>query len=175
MLDHPLPKGILVWLDKHEMFECQHAAANRWRYARSTGIENKRADGSRSDNDVDVLGIKGEVAVAKLLGLSYDRIFTVGTDDGSDLNFKGITIDVKSTFHEGGRLLLRRELRSEVAVLVVPTKDDNVMRVVGYTDAKHYERHKVVDSIGGKPTECLRQDALLPIDMLWSMGVKRAG
>lgn len=175
MQAQPLPKGILVWLDGYEMSECQHAAANRWRYARSTGIQNKRADDSRSDNDVDVLGMKGEVAVAKLLGLSYDRIFKVGTDDGSDLNFKGITIDVKSTFHEGGRLLLRRELRSEVAVLVVPTREDNVMRVVGYTDAQHYARNKVVDIIGGKPTECMRQDALIGMDALWSMGMKRAG
>jgi len=86
-------------------------------------------DQSRTDGDIDVIGVMAEVAVAKLLGLDYDRILAIGTDDGSDLVFNGITIDVKSSFYQTGRLMLRRELRSEVAVFVVPTREGNVMRV----------------------------------------------
>jgi hypothetical protein len=172
----PLPaKGILVWLDAGEMGQCDRAAAARWRYARSTGIQNKRVDKSRTDSDVDLLGIRAEVAVAKLLGINYDHLLTPSVDDGTDLMFKGISIDVKSTFHETGRLILRRELRAEVAVLVVPTAEVNVMRVVGYTTPDHFKRCKSIEAMGGRQVECLRQDALLTVDALWSMGMDRAG
>lgn len=164
-------RGIPVWLDSAEMVECERAAKNRWQYARSSGIGNQRKDQSRSDNDVDWVGIRSEVAVAKLFGLGYERIFRVGTDDGSDLNFKGVSIDVKGTFHANGKLILRRELRADVAILVTATQSSDVMRVVGYSTASHYKAHMEPFLMSGNWVDGVRQENLMPVEGVWAMGV----
>ena len=55
-----------VRLTRSEMSEVKQAAALRWQLARASGVVNQRQD-IRSDADIDLLGLKAEMAVAKAL------------------------------------------------------------------------------------------------------------
>ena len=48
----------------------EQAATLRWQLARASGIDNQRRD-ARSDADIDLIGVKAEMAVAKVLQLPY--------------------------------------------------------------------------------------------------------
>jgi hypothetical protein len=69
-------------------------------------VFNQRKDNSRSDDDVDKLGLKGEFVVSKLFNINFNPSL-IGIDDGCDLWINEISIDVKSTFYENGKLLFK--------------------------------------------------------------------
>ena len=73
-----------VILSQEELDQCKDAASRRSNYARSTKIKNQRVDKSKSDKDVDYIGMVGELAVAKALGLEMDFEKVVGVDYGID-------------------------------------------------------------------------------------------
>ena len=66
------------------MLECKQAATLRWQLSRAMGVPNQRKDTNRNDNDVDQLGIKGETAVAKVLGCRHN-VFQYSSDYGVDM------------------------------------------------------------------------------------------
>ena len=54
---------MLVSLTQKEVAQCHQAAAMRWQLARASGVVNQRRDKGRSDADLDLLGVKAELAV----------------------------------------------------------------------------------------------------------------
>ena len=72
-------KEMFVPLSPAELSACRQAATFRWQMARAAGVENQRRDGNRSDEDVDYLGIRAELAAAKLYGLDYSP-YRLGVD-----------------------------------------------------------------------------------------------
>lgn len=158
---------VKVRLSRQEMSEAKQGATMRWQMARASGIGNqKRA--SVGDDDLDLLGIKAEQAVAKLLSLGYTAA-RVGVDDGSDLWFGGMSIDVKATFHQTGKLLFKSldAFRADCAILVTATDEDDVMSVIGGIGRSVFvEMHQVVD-FGYGPCCTMDQDAIWPIEQMW--------
>ena len=59
-----------VRLTRAEMAMAEQAATLRWQLARASGVGNQRRD-ARSDADIDLIGVKAEMAVAKVLQLPY--------------------------------------------------------------------------------------------------------
>ena len=59
-----------VRLTRAEMAMAEQAATLRWQLARASGVDNQRRD-VRSDADIDLIGVKAEMAVAKVLQLPY--------------------------------------------------------------------------------------------------------
>lgn len=125
--------GLLIKLSLPEMSLCKQAASMRWQLARVAGVFNQRKD-KRSDEDIDYLGIRAEAAVAKAYGLEHHPTM-IGIDDGVDLFDGETTIDVKSTWHSEGRLLIKSKeaAKADVFVLVTDTPQDHVMNILGWT------------------------------------------
>jgi len=90
-----------VRLKRSEIAIAQQAAALRWQLARASGVENKRIDQTRTDNDVDLLGIKAEIAVAKIFDIPFSAS-ELGVDSGNDLfinaGARELSLQVKATF-----------------------------------------------------------------------------
>ena len=54
---------MIVTLSRKELSDCKQAATLRWQLARLSGVANQRKDKGRTDQDLDFLGIKAELAV----------------------------------------------------------------------------------------------------------------
>ena len=80
-------------------------AEMRYSSNRTAGVKNDKRANERSNKDVDVVGLAGELAVAKYLNLYTDlTIFT--RKGGADLiTHTDKSIDVKTTFYDNGKLL----------------------------------------------------------------------
>ena len=110
---------MIVTLSRKELSDCKQAATLRWQLARLSGVTNQRKDKGRTDQDLDFLGIKAELAVSKVFDLDFNP-FQLGVDDGADMFLHNISIDVKSTFYPHGKLLFKskKSFKSNCSVLV---------------------------------------------------------
>lgn len=152
------------------MLECKQAAALRWQLARASGVANQRKDSNRNDNDVDLLGIKAEIAVSKVLGCNHN-VFQLGVDDGVDMFLGDISIDVKSTFHENGKLLFKslEAFRANCSVLVTACDQDDVMIIAGYIPRKNFKSDALETDLGHGNCFTMEQIYLRPIEGLWKV------
>jgi hypothetical protein len=142
-----------------------------------SGVGNQRKDGSRSDNDIDYLGVRAEFAVASLLQLDYEPS-ALGIDDGADMWCGGVNIDVKSTFHQNGRMLFKSKsaFKSMVCVLVSSTENDSVMNVRGWAAAVDFSKNSFEVDLSHGPCWIMENEMLRPMPDLWSrLAKKRVG
>ena len=121
-----------VRLSPKEIAECEQAANFRGALARASGVVNQRKDSSRSDYDIDLTGIKGELAVAKVYQAEFN-VFNFGIDSGVDMFIEGVAIDVKSTTHLNGKLLFKSKesFKSPYAILAIVI-DPDIVRIAGW-------------------------------------------
>lgn len=159
-----------VRLSRQEMFECEQAAVLRWQLARASGVINQRKDNNRNDNDIDLLGIKAEIAVSKVLECNHN-VFQLGVDQGVDMFLGDITIDVKSTFHETGKLLFKslEAFKAGCSVLVTASEEDDVMIIAGYTTRKIFKKEAQETNLGHGNCFTMEQIYLRPIESLWKV------
>lgn len=157
-----------VKLTLEEMLQCKQAATLRWQLARASGVENQRKDQGREDSDIDLLGIKAELAVSKVFGCNYS-VFQLGVDDGADMFLGDISIDVKSTFHENGKLLFKSlpAFKASCSILVTATEKDNVMSLAGYVPRKQFHQEAKEDDLGHGICFTMAQMRLRPVEGLW--------
>ncbi len=143
-----------------------------------------------SDDEVDVLGMIGEYAVAKYFGLSPDYSATVCGDDGSDLLWNGLRIAVKYNHRWMGYLMVEERANDDVRrghlcdlsadIVVLATGKCNpptvctcrraggiVVALAGWcTKNEFLERmHKRDLGLGGR--YIVTQDKLNPMHALW--------
>ena len=156
-----------VRLSRSEIASAQQAAAFRWQLARASGVTNPRRD-TRSDADIDLLGLKAEIAVAKALHLPY-RASDLGIDSGADMWSDDVGIDVKSTFYQTGKLLFKSldAFVADYAILVTASEDKDVMRVVGGMGRERFGADSVEVDLGRGPCWVAPQDILTPIEGVW--------
>ena len=158
---------MLVKLTNRELSDARKAASGRWKLSRAAGVVNqKRA--AESDEDLDLLGIKAEIAVAKLLRLDYSP-FDLGIDDGMDMWFGDKSIDVKATFHETGKLLFKslEAFRADCGILVTKTQDDSVMNVAGGCSRQRFLQEAEHVDLGRGKCYVMQQENLQPIQQVW--------
>jgi hypothetical protein len=139
----------------------------RWQMARASGIGNQKRAGM-SDAELDLIGIKAEMAVAKLLCLDY-MAARLGVDDGSDLWFGDVSIDVKASIYPTGRLLFKslEAFRADCAILVTTTNEDDVMSVIGGISRASFTTGHTVSDLGRGECLTMEQDEIWPIEEMW--------
>ena len=164
---------IKIKLSASDMADCRQAANFRWQLGRMSGMVNQKVDESRSEDVVELLGVKAELAVARCLGIPH--FYQPGFDDGSDMYLGDISIDVKATFHPSGQLLFRtaEHFKASCAVLVTSTDADDVMLLAGWLPRKQFLERAVEVDLGHGPTLACKQGELLPISELWNADQKR--
>lgn len=159
--------GLLIKLTKSDMSLCRQASSLRWQLARASGIVNQRRD-DRSDQDIDYLGIRAEAAVSKAYNVPYHPT-SLGVDDGVDMYAGDVSIDVKSTFHTGGRLLLKSKAAAmaDLFVLVSNTPEEDIMNILGWTTRDYFLNNCTEADFGGGGGFILPQSSLFKPEQLW--------
>lgn len=162
-----------VTLDKREMAQAKQAAALRYQLARAAGVKDALIGTNHSTEAVDLIGIKAEIAVAKLFRAEFDAN-TLGIDSGVDLYVKGLTkevgLQVKSTHHPDAKWLLidaHKDSDWDVAVLVLPTDQDEVMCLAGCISRTRCVLEQEQTDLGHGPTVGVRAEKLSPVINLW--------
>jgi len=154
-----------IKLKKSELSKLNQYASLRWQLCRVSGVFNQRKDNSRSDDDVDKLGLKGEFVVSKLFNINFNPSL-IGIDDGCDLWINEISIDVKSTFYENGKLLFKSPdaFKSDISILVCQINEE-IYKVACWITKDFFIKN--FTSFNGSSGVCLEQDKLFKIEKLW--------
>ena len=158
---------MIVTLSRQELSIGRQAATARWQLARAAGVQNQRRD-SRTDSDIDLIGIYGEMAVAKALALDYSPQ-AIGVDDGMDMWCGNFSIDVKSSFHIGGRLLFKSvdAFCADIAILVEPGADGAEFNIVGGIRKGAFIRKHYTKDLGHGEGAMVDQAMLSPLYRIW--------
>lgn len=161
---------MIVRLSRQEEADCIQGANMRLKFSQQFQQEQKR--GNQTAYDIDLLGIRGECAVAKVLGVQFDP-FRLGVDTGIDIFVGDIGIDVKTRFR--GKLLLFKTFESfkaDFAVLTQPVQNDQI-QIVGCCSRKFFQQNHEVLDLGHGPSCGLSDQMLRPISELWRVTTQR--
>jgi hypothetical protein len=128
---------MIVKLNEAEMALTEQAGRLRWQLARASGVVDKVVDGDRDPMSIDRLGVRAELAVAKVLDLDFSAS-TLGIDSGGDLfipvrDDQFITLQIKATFYKHGNLLFRHDCKFAFmfAVLVCQQDEPDAFEITG--------------------------------------------
>lgn len=154
-----------VILSEEELERCRKCAAIRTNNARNNGIPNQRVSSDKSDLTVDYIGLVGELAVAKYLDVEVE-LEKVGADNGIDLIYGDLTVDVKTRSFPGDDLVFKshKAFKAQVAILARFKREDCV-DILGCMSRKKFKQHATPTHYG-----CLSvsQKHLYPIEALIS-------
>ena len=159
---------MIVRFTRQELSECEQAASFRWQLARASEVANQKKDKTRSDRSIDLLGIKGELAVAKVFQFKHD-INKGGIDQNIDMWDNNVSFDVKATFTQAGHLIFKKKdyFKSDVAILVTPHDIPDSVFVAGWIGKKEFmEKCQDID-LGNGSCPALPSNKLRPIPELW--------
>ena len=153
---------IAVTLTKEEQLMCQEKAEARYKIARELKLKQLRID--TSPMNVELLGVQGEMAFAKIFNL-HTPMVEHGADAGWDYEINGVTIDVKTASKPSYKLLFRslKAFKATIGVLVVKV-NDNTFKVVGWSTLKQFTELSKPLNEGGFTLE---QSQLRPVEELW--------
>jgi len=149
-----------IQLNEAEQRLASYLARRRYKNNRAAGVKDKKI-GDQSVEQTDMLGIAGEIAMAKYLNLYPDT--TVGIRSGScDLHtHDNLTIDVKTSAYPTARLTAPAGTsihKASIYVLVVGTMP--TFKIVGWAWAKDLINEGRIGSLGHGPTYVLEQEWL---------------
>lgn len=154
---------MIVRLSRQEEADCIQGANMRLKFAQQFQQEQKR--GNQSAYDIDLLGIRGECAVAKVLQIPFEP-FRLGVDTGIDLFIDDLGIDVKSRFK--GKLLLFKTLESFKADFAVLTEaKEDCIKIVGFCSKFNFQHDHQIYDLGYGPSCGLPDTELRDISVLW--------
>ena len=164
---------IEIKLSKEDLHDCRRAGSFRWQLSRAAGIADQQR-GPTKKNDMkyyDIIGIKGEMAVARLYDLEFDA-YRGGIDEGIDLFYEGVSIDVKSTEHANGRLVFKSKdgFKAQVGILAVEI-EENLMGVPGWITREEFKEIGLPFKNNG--AFCVTQDNLKSPESLWQKMANR--
>jgi hypothetical protein len=156
---------INVRLTKAEMSACDQGASLRWQMARSSGVSDQQ---KAPQENIDLLGIKAELAVSKVLQLPYSPA-ALGIDNGTDMWAGDWSIDVKASFHPRGRLLFKSKesFRADMSVLVTATEDPSVMFIEGGISRNRFMSEAKAVNLGHGNCWVVEGSELTPIEEIW--------
>lgn len=147
-------------------------------YAKDIAYKRNRSqrDGQRADGKVledslgiDIQGAEAELAVAKALKLPWDGSF-LDLDKWMDWRTAGHDVsglEVRSTHHSKGCLILHPKDRDDAPFILVLTHRKPIYELVGWHFGKMGKQSKYWRDVGyGRPCYYLPQNQLLHIDLL---------
>lgn len=154
-----------VNLSADEMAMIHSLAEARNNPKMEAGVPNYRIDQKHSDLELHLLGIKGEYAVSKFLGVSMDLTISLGGDDGrQDLVLPdGRTAQIKCRRRRGWAYPLLStnldEFNTDVGILVWPDAqgDPRVVEIAGWTTKPEFELLSRVQDFGHGPRLVIEQ------------------
>ena len=157
-----------IRLSKQDSHTCQLMGADTVKLCEMQGFKPRLDNKRQSRVEANVYGFKAEFAIARLFNLELPTV-NVATDGGVDLWFDDLTIDVKFTNSEYGKLIFDSmpKFKSEFGVLVGRTEDPDVMRVNGWIDRNSFEDNCHTHNFGYGDRLYVQHDELFSIESLW--------
>lgn len=146
--------------DDNELVICQQTATRRHQNNRGAGVTDRQR-GNQDKIAIDIDGVIGEFAAAKLLNVCPDM--TVNTRSGGHdlISRKGAKVDVKATRRQDGRLLgeiKKKDNPCDVHMLMIV--DDRSATFAGWAWGHElFDAANLVD-LGHGPTYALPQSKL---------------
>ena len=135
-----------------------------------TGGKDKAAKSGMTPLERNTLALKSEMAVAKCFNLNFN-VCAAGPDNGVDLYFGGISIDVKASKSGDANLLFKYKdwFRSDYAILVLTTYEPNVVQIVGGITKELFMQKAGQKEFkkGRGPVWFVPQEMLTPPDQIW--------
>lgn len=122
----------------------------------------------RDNVETHVIGLLGEVAVARLINATVDTELYLKGNDSEDLNMYGVSIEVKTL---QGYLTFKHmsDFKSDVAVLTVYNKQDySMVWVQGWISKYDFQKSHFIDNFGYGDRPCVQPAELVPIVTLKS-------
>lgn len=139
---------MMVVLSQHELSIAHLLGVQRRGSARAGGVTDAQV-GKQSPYEIDIDGVVGELAFAKMANLCPD--LTVGPrSGGADLiNRNGKTIDVKTTRHKNGRLLATpKKADKPCDIYVLMIVDDDSATFAGWATAEQLFKDENLTDLG---------------------------
>lgn len=131
--------GCIVSFSVPEVAHYRRLAELRHNPKRAAGI--KRDFVTKQDGvENDFIGILGEAAVGAFLGIGFDETISLAGDGGvKDLELDGTTIQVKTMYSHGSRLMFndKADFLADVAVLV-RRLDDRRAEILGWIPRQEF-------------------------------------
>lgn len=162
--------SVIIDLTGHELEKCDILA--KMRNTKKENVKSRRIDQNRSDYDIHFMGLLGEMAVAKYLGIGVDVNHNInGGDKGNDFIYQGKKVDVKYTDEIDNPLLVFNNLyrfKSTFAILTRPVEKHCRHRVLieGWTDKHHFRELAFKKDFGYGNRCCLERQNLFNIEIL---------
>lgn len=142
---------MLVKLSDFEISIASFVAAGRQRVARDNGVIDKKV--CNQDNlQVDIDGMIGELAFGKAFNLWPDLDVRPQSGTYDFLSKQGSKIDVKSTRHKTGKLLVNVKKKPDSAdIYVLAVIDGNKVNIAGYMKTEEIMSDKYLTDLGYGP------------------------
>jgi len=163
---------VKIALSKEEEALCNEVGLDNWVYAKKINAKREKFDGKEGGMD-DAIGLKGELAVAKFLGVE-PHIVPFSQDKQwrtHDLEYNGYLIDVKSTDRKYGNLLVALgQKKHNVDIYVLCSVHDRIVHILGWISKKtlmHGDANIQENRYG--PCYYYPRGSLLPIQELLSL------
>lgn len=182
-------RKIPVKLEPEELDRLAELAFRRNNNKERHGVTSRKVDEQLGEEEAHYVGLKAELAVSKLLGAHIDERNTLAGDDGKDIVYRGLRVDVKYSqldlkFRPG-------TFKADLAILVQPLSsgeytyagqtvtaepDDNVktkpifawanVLVVGWVSRGRFEAEHTMRNFGYNDMEFMDANDLSPMEGL---------
>ena len=152
---------VQIPLSEEDIRVCQHAA-DSW-------MHNHTSQRFLPSNDAYLIGIMGEVALAKYLEIPPQlEVRETGYDEGYDLVVDQWTVQVKSTTRHNGNLLIvvRTGLQAHLASLTIVNRHTNIVTLAGWIDAERHQQLSYQTQFTGEPVWLTPRKNLLSVELL---------
>ena len=133
-----------IRLSEQELSDINQAAnmrtMNGW-VLKQMGGKDKAAESGMTPLERNTLALKSEMAVAKCFNLEFN-VHAAGPDNGIDMYFGKMSIDVKISKHCNANLIVKNKnwFRSKYAILVLATEELDVVEIVGGISKELFEQ-----------------------------------
>ena len=174
-----MPIGLLMDRDElgyifrptdYDTWMIDYIASERQKNKEKHAVRSQRTDPKQTDLEIHRKGVAAELAVARMLGVDVDSTIMISGDDGTDLKFKGRTIQVKYNeyFQYGDFRSYTPELGADVGFSCSPHPENKEWIVVlGWFTRQDFEWWKTEKNFGfGKRWVMLFESLRPVIEML---------
>lgn len=160
---------MLIDLSDTEKQECNNIAKERNDNKIKYHITTHKIAKRKTDEEIELEGVIGEYVVAKYLGISIDKALYRGGDDGKDLKYNDLLLQVKYNNRAGGTLYCAADKPFKeivnILILVVPY-DIDVYRIAGWIRRRDFMEKCHKDNWGYNDVLYVYQYQLRPANEL---------
>ena len=168
-----MTKTKIVLLDGLDLAEVERIARGRNDRKEQVDVKSKKVDVTKGELGAHLMGLRGEYAVGKLLGLPLDEDCWLHGDNGVDLEVAGYTFSVRTRGANGWDYALMctdtSEFNTDFGVLAwAPDRTPNIVTIAGWTTRDHFVHNKkLVEYISGKKRWALDPEKMFGIESLY--------